>query len=139
MMDVKEVAKEIRRELKKRFPGYQFSVRIDRGVDSAIYIRWTDGPTEEAVKEVVWRYRKVDYDPYSGEILTGGNRYIFLNRKYTEKAFNEALKRFKREWRVNHKHGEVPDPEHCGECNWMFLKELSETTLPPAPVKAGVY
>ncbi len=40
----------IRRELKAKFPGVKFSVR-KRSYDS-VSVNWTDGPTEEQVKEI---------------------------------------------------------------------------------------
>jgi hypothetical protein len=50
LMPAKDQAKEIRKRLKAAFPGVKFSVR------SATYkecIEWTDGPSKDAVKELL--------------------------------------------------------------------------------------
>lgn len=43
-----EVAKNMRKHLKKTFPLCKFSVKTSRGV-SSVRVSWTDGPTQEAV------------------------------------------------------------------------------------------
>jgi hypothetical protein len=51
-IDTAEVAKMIRRQLKKAHAGVKFSVRLDRySGGSSIDIRWTDGPTVKTVEQ----------------------------------------------------------------------------------------
>ena len=53
-VDDVEVAKMIRKHLKKHLPGVKFSVRISRG--SSVDIRWTDGPTTEQVDVLTFAF-----------------------------------------------------------------------------------
>lgn len=82
-MNTVERAKEIRKELKIKFPGVKFSVRSDRSGGS-INIHWTDFPTEKAVKEITGKYESIRYDEYTGEILCGGNIFVFTNNHWSE-------------------------------------------------------
>lgn len=72
-----ETAREIRRALKQCFPGVKFSVRSSTG---AVNVRWTDGPTQAAVDAVVQRFAQVRRD-HEGEILCGGNLFVFTTRE----------------------------------------------------------
>jgi len=72
-----ETAREIRTALKQRFPGVKFSVRSSTG---AVNVRWTDGPTQAAVDAVVQRFAQVRRD-HEGEILCGGNLFVFTTRE----------------------------------------------------------
>ena len=76
-MNTVEKAKEIRKELKIKFPGVKFSVRTKKySGGSSISVSWTDFPTVESVKEITNKYKSISYDEYTGEILSGGNTYI---------------------------------------------------------------
>lgn len=55
-----EAAKLVRKELKKTFPGMKFGVR-SKGSD-CIYIRWVDGPTTEAVKDLTAGFEGSGFD-----------------------------------------------------------------------------
>ena len=55
-----EQAKWIRDSLKSEFPACKFSVRSASG--GAVTIRWTDGPTAKAVKEVTRRFDLEGFD-----------------------------------------------------------------------------
>lgn len=82
----KEYAKEIREELKVAFPGIKFSVRTQvYSMGSNITVNWTDGPTQTQVSNLIKKYEQVDYDEASGEILSGGNMYIFADRDFSTK------------------------------------------------------
>lgn len=53
-MTAADRAKHIRTELKAMFPKTKFSVRSSNySMGSEVYIHWTDGPTEEAVQNVI--------------------------------------------------------------------------------------
>ena len=83
-MNTVERAKEIRKELKKEFPEVKFSVRSSRGGGSSINIYWTDFPTVKAVEEITNKYESIRYDEYTGEVLCGGNIFVFTNNTWSE-------------------------------------------------------
>ena len=67
----------IKKELKKVFPETKFSVKTDNySMGSSIDLNWTDGPTEEMVREI--GLHKLYESRYG--------RYFFYNRKYSERA-----------------------------------------------------
>jgi hypothetical protein len=84
MMNVKETAKQIRKELKEKFPFTKFSVRCERS--GSINVSWTDFPTEKAVEEVVSKYEQVQRCEVTGEILSGGNLFVFTRQEWTEET-----------------------------------------------------
>lgn len=58
-----ETAKLIRAALKAAFPGVKFSVRSDTySLGASIYVRWTDGPTDPAVRAITESFRASDFD-----------------------------------------------------------------------------
>jgi hypothetical protein len=62
-IDTRDVAKLIRKQLKKNFAGTKFSVRIDRYAGgSSVDVNWTDGPTQDAVKQVVAGFKGGRFD-----------------------------------------------------------------------------
>lgn len=87
MMNVKETAKQIRKELKEKFPFTKFSVRCERS--GSINVSWTDFPTEKAVENVVSKYEQVDRCSVTGEVLSGGNLFIFTRQTWSEEMKNK--------------------------------------------------
>ncbi len=90
---VTETAKKIRAALKAAFPQVKFSVRSDSfSMGSAVRVKWTDGPTEKQVEKIANAHERIDRDDATGEILSGGNRYITCNRELSErvKKYGEA-------------------------------------------------
>lgn len=89
-----EVAKNIRKDLKKHFHGCKFSVRKD-GYNS-IYISWTDGPAKDAVDPVCNRYQAGHFDGMSDDCydyhsspfndVFGGVMYISTSRTLSPEA-----------------------------------------------------
>lgn len=62
-VDTADVAKLVRRQLKIHFPETKFSVRISRySGGSSIDVRWTDGPTEDAVDPHVKQFSGARFD-----------------------------------------------------------------------------
>ncbi len=53
------VAKAVRVELKKSFPGVKFSVRSA----SSVYVQWTDGPAPQDVRNAVAKFELGYFDP----------------------------------------------------------------------------
>jgi len=89
-------ASNIRRDLKRAFPGVKFSVRAPRG---EIRVAWTDGPTSEQVEKITGKYDAgemdwtgdyTDYKPSTFNDLFGGVRFLFVNRDMS-KATEQAL------------------------------------------------
>jgi hypothetical protein len=83
---MKDKAKIIRGILKKEFTGIKFSVKSDY---SSVHIRWTDGPSDAFVNSFVKEFEKIDRDSASGEILSGGNDFVFVNRDVSDKKYAE--------------------------------------------------
>jgi hypothetical protein len=62
-IDTAEAAKMLRAELKRHLPGVKFSVKISRYAGgSSTDIKWTDGPTEDAVRKIAARYDGRGFD-----------------------------------------------------------------------------
>jgi len=62
-LSAKEVAVEIRGQLKRAFPGQKFSVRSKSFAGgSSVDIEWTDGPLTEQVNKVIGRWERRGFD-----------------------------------------------------------------------------
>jgi hypothetical protein len=83
-----EIAKIIRKDLKTAFPGVKFWVTSK----NAIQVKWIDGPTKEAVETIAGKWQSVSKCEVSGEVLSGGNTYVFVDRLYSEAALRYGLK-----------------------------------------------
>lgn len=103
--EVALVAGNIRKELKKEFPSVKFSVTSQHG--TAVNIKWTDGPTKEAVSNITSKYQEgrfngmediYEYNTSPFNDIFGGAKYIFWERKHTDelkaKAIELARKKF---------------------------------------------
>ncbi len=83
-------AANIRKELKKAFPGVKFSVT---STYNSISIRWTDGPTVKQVQEVTGKYEEGKFDSMQDMFvydkdavfasLFGGAKYVSESRTTT--------------------------------------------------------
>lgn len=92
-----ELAKLIRKDLKMNFPKQKFSVRNQRGgYSTAINISWKDGVAQNKVKPIAWKYEKIDRDEYSGEILSGGNTFVFTNREISDSNMEKIRKKIEK-------------------------------------------
>lgn len=87
-MRLAEKSRELKKELKNKFKGVKFSVRSGSG---SINVSWTDFPTVEAVREITSKYESVRYDEYTGEILCGGNTFVFENNSWSDEM-KESIK-----------------------------------------------
>lgn len=88
-------AKAIRQTLKAAFPTVKFSVKSASG---SIRIEWTDGAKVSQVKEITAQYESVRRCEYSGEILSGGNFYVSLQREFTPEAYTQAVENVCKYW-----------------------------------------
>ena len=94
-----EVARLIRKELKGTFPKQKFTVRNRGGsMSDAIHVGWTDGVAHNKVKEKIRKFSKIDYDDASGEILGGGNTFVFAERGYNQKTKDRVTKKIKKDY-----------------------------------------
>ncbi|ORM71089.1 LPD29 domain-containing protein [Pantoea rwandensis] len=93
-----QVTGNIRKELKAKFPGVKFSVR-KRSYDS-ISVNWTDGPTEEQVREITVKYRDSYFDGMQDMSVScsspfneiyGGVGYVFIDRDYSDAMKQQAI------------------------------------------------
>ena len=81
MKTVQETVESLRNELKDLgFSSRKVSVKLDRGtVEDAIWVTVKSELTDEQyklVKTTSEKYQKVDY--HKGEIVSGGNLYVFV-------------------------------------------------------------
>ena len=93
------LANQLKAELRTAFPGMKFSVKSDNfSMGSSIDIRWIDGPTVKDVKEITDKFEDISYDSYTGEILSGGNRYVSCIRDFSDETrrsvFDELKSRY---------------------------------------------
>lgn len=96
----KEAAKNVRIMLKRSFPGVKFGVTSDY---SKISIKWTDGPTNAQVSEVVARFdigrsdAQTDYFYTEGTAwsgLFGGVQYLWTSRTESPELVAAVLAQF---------------------------------------------
>jgi hypothetical protein len=120
---VAETAKKIRVALKAAFPGTKFSVRSDSySMGSAVRIRWTDGPIEKQVAKITSQHEDISRDWQTGEILSGGNRYITTSRDMSPRlvaygkaradaitGWRNAYDKERHGWDVSHRTEVCPD------------------------------
>lgn len=97
--DVTTTAKKIRKELKTKFPGQKFSVRSDNySLGSSVNVQWTNGVSLDSVEAVLKKYEDVDYCQVTGEILGGGNRFVFAHRDITKDVRDKVEKELLEEY-----------------------------------------
>ena len=92
--EAKEIAKNIRADLREAFPGQTFSVRKDGY--NCVNVNWEDGPTEKEVKAVVNKWQNNSHLDYTGDYMEhedtiftatfGGVDYLFCQRGFTQET-----------------------------------------------------
>lgn len=98
--DAAHVAKNVRKDLARNFPGVKFSVR--KSSYSDIAIEWTDGPSEKEVQEVAGKHKEIaQRDRWNDDLwdhkatyftaVFGGVEYIWYRRGISQER-TEALK-----------------------------------------------
>lgn len=93
-------AKNIRIELKRAFPGVNFSVTSDSfSGGNSIDVSWTDGPTGKQVDAILDRYEQGSFDGmtdcynYEENLFSdvfGGAKYVHGQRRNTSEAYNKT-------------------------------------------------
>lgn len=103
--------KNIRIMLKKHFSGVKFSVR--KRDYTCINVSWTDGPTKEAVENVIDKFQAGNFNgmediyEYRGDAFNrvyGGVQYLFCDRSLSDDLIAEAIQLLRKE------HGEKVIP-----------------------------
>jgi phospholipid N-methyltransferase len=127
---VAESAKILREALKKEFPEIKFSVRSSNfSMGSSIDISYNDGPIEKDVEKITSEFENISYDSYTGEILSGGNRYIHVRRDVSEENEKAIFNQLQKEY-VNFD-GWTLEDYHKGRMDWdvarIFRNRLDET------------
>jgi hypothetical protein len=102
-----EVAKLIRPALAEKFPSIKFAVhsKVYSG-GSSITVKWTDGPTEQQVDQVIKQFEGAEFDPmrdlktglpaemYKGELVKFGVDYVFSVRHLSVSLMERAAKMY---------------------------------------------
>jgi hypothetical protein len=104
-----ESAKEIRKALKFHFPGVKFSVRSSEySMGASVSVRWTDGPTVDAVERVTQRFegksfngsddstiylRSTEVDE-NGKVLevSHGSDYVDCHRSFSTAFYTDVAR-----------------------------------------------
>lgn len=131
-------AKNIRRVLKKKFPGVKFSVKSDY---SSCNIKWQDGPTDAAVSEAVAPF-DIGYSDSMTDYFTtvatkfsetfGGVQYLFTKRELGAETIKASIKAIYgdngptyeewqagRAWRQVANHGNYGPNAYGGDWDWL--------------------
>lgn len=110
LSSVAQQAKDLRQQLKAVFPLCKFRVRSSNySMGSSIRVSWIDGPTVAEVDAIASGYESIRRDEGSGEILSGGNRYVHCERRFSIAVFEAAVMTVCRDWGV-----EPVPPVVCG-------------------------
>lgn len=98
-------SKNIRRELKKSFPGIKFYVNSSGySGGNSIDIKWTDGPTIKQVQGLTTKYEYGSFDGMTDSYnydrrnfwveIFGGTKYLNTSRSYSDDHIKKALENF---------------------------------------------
>jgi phospholipid N-methyltransferase len=135
---VAESAKILREALKKEFPEIKFSVRSKSySMGSSIDITYTDGPIAKDVEKITSEFEDVRYDDMTGEILSGGNRFVHVSRDVSEENEKAIFNQIQKEY-VNFD-GWTLEDYHKGRMDWdvarIFRNKLDETPFYATSIK----
>ena len=98
---ITQVTANIRKELKKAYPGVKFSVR--KRHSSSVNISWTDGPKEDEIKTIIGKYKDghfnsmediYEYCDSPFNKVYGGVNYLFTKREYSDSLTEKAIQEF---------------------------------------------
>jgi hypothetical protein len=104
-VSVADTAIEVRKALKKAFPGFKFTSVKSKSYSggASIYIDWVDGPTVAEVDVVIDFYKGSTFDSmtdmkssrpaveYEGRTIRWGADFISTNRSYSAEFFHEIV------------------------------------------------
>ncbi|WP_447874796.1 LPD29 domain-containing protein [Serratia fonticola] len=98
---ITQVTANVRKELKKAYPGVKFSVR--KRHTSSVNISWTDGPKEDEIKAIIGKYKDghfnsmediYEYCESPFNKVYGGVNYLFTKREYSDALTEKAIQEF---------------------------------------------
>lgn len=122
-------AKNLRAQLRARWPGVKFSVRTDRYAGgSSLDVRWTDGPTVDQVDAIAKRYRAGSFDGMTDcyefsrnawNEAFGAAMYVFTQRDYSPAALEWAKAQFGDDDR-----GRYHGPAHLAALRDLAIKRI---------------
>lgn len=104
-IEPKNVAKLVRKDLKKYFPMCKFSVKTELySMGSSINVFWTNGPCEKDVETIVGKYHGATFDS-TEDIKRGngqpyGNDFINFSRTVTEDKYIEVAETVLRFYKI---------------------------------------
>jgi len=125
-MDGVELAKMIRKDLKKAFPKQKFSIRNQRGgYSTAINVGWNDGVAQSKVKPILQKFERIDRDYATQEILAGGNTFVFDERGISEKNRERVRKKIEKMANFSPAFSEYEKQSIIGKRVWDKLRETS--------------
>lgn len=104
-----QTAKEIRKKLKTNFPDVKFSVTSENfSMGDAVNVEWTDGVSEEQVKEIIRDYQEGHFDGMIDLYEYSNSRedipqvkYLSLNRELSEETVRKFAKKFKEDYEID--------------------------------------
>jgi hypothetical protein len=118
-------AENIRRELKKAFPGFKFKVTSDH---NSVKVAWTDGPSLPQIKAITGKYQGGHFngmediyesnDDATFAAVFGNAKYVRLERDPTLDGLNKA--------NLLAGYGHVPANWRCGGCDVAEMKWIEE-------------
>ena len=115
----KIAAANLRKLLKKRWPGVKFSVRMERGAAS-LRVSWTDGPTQDEVEILANSFQRGSFDSMTDGYdyhrspfveLFGGADYVFCEREMSAELIAQAIEAVWQKYPANVSDVEKPTPE----------------------------
>lgn len=141
----KLAAKNIRKQLKKAFPGVKFSVTSDY---SSVDVSWEFGPTTKAVDAIIDRYCDGetditgDYRDYAPTVWTklfGGAKYVNSHRRFSEGLMLDLCQQYCKLRGVAYNGPWTPfdDWDRYGVTHHVH-ELLGVTRLPVAPAKLAI-
>lgn len=142
-LTVAETAKLLRKALKEAFPTTKFGVRSHSySMGASITITYTDGPAEDAVKEIARQFEGAEFDgmidlksykrsQYNGKEVQFGADYVFVERELSEEIKQKLAQKLAEENGLEFK-GDLGESFELGNrfdnfatIVWRFSRDLS--------------
>ncbi len=126
----KVAAANLRKLLKKRWPGVKFSVRMERGAAS-LRVSWTDGPTQDEVEILANSFQRGSFDSMTDGYdyhrspfveLFGGADYVFCEREMSAELIAQAIEAVWQKYPGNVCDVEKPTPEGIASGRFTMIE-----------------
>jgi hypothetical protein len=140
------VAKNIKTELKKAFPKIKFSVRSDYFTNgSSVHIKWVDGPTQEEVQKITYKYKSGHFNAMSDCYesnpdnvwvkVFGGADYVSPSRRLSAKHIKSAAEKMGYKIEVG-EYGEIIAADIDDDTKNLIRQQAFETSAIMAEILA---